>query len=122
MTPAQLAATFDATNLRLDATGADLRKLCEEAMEAGCAAVCLYPTNVPLAVDMLKGTEVKVATVAGFPSGRFEAVSKVAEALQAAKNGADEIDYVMNYPALIAGEETLVAEELQELCAATRDL
>lgn len=122
MSPAELAATFDATNLRLDATESELRALCEEAAEAGCAAVCLYPVNVPLAVDVLKGTPVKVATVAGFPSGRFETVSKVTEVLQAAKNGAAEVDFVMNYPALIAGKESAVAEELVELCAACREV
>lgn len=121
MTPAQLAATFDATNLRLDATEADLRVLCEEAAASGCAAVCLYPANVPLAASILRGTTVKIATVAGFPSGRFSISAKVAEAREVAKKGADECDFVMNYPALIAGDESLVVEELAALCATCRE-
>ncbi len=121
MTTSELAATFDATNLRLDATEADLRSLCEVAAGAGCAAVCLYPVNIPLAASVLKGTSVKVATVAGFPSGRFATAAKVVEAREAARLGAAEVDFVMNYPALVAGDEAAVAIELQALCDACRD-
>jgi deoxyribose-phosphate aldolase len=112
LSPAQLAAYLDSTNLRLDATEADIRHLCDEAVSLGCACVMIYPASVPLASDILKGTGMKIGTVIGFPSGRFSTAGKAAEIDAMAKAGAHEVDIVMNYAALREGHEAEVAAEL----------
>jgi deoxyribose-phosphate aldolase len=113
--PAQLAAAIDATNLRLDATESDLRALCQEAATHRCACVMIYPTSVPLAVQALAGSPVRIGTVIGFPSGRFTTAAKAAEIDAVAAAGAHEVDIVMNYAALRAGREAEVAAELAAL-------
>ncbi len=115
MNPIELARYFDHTNLKLDATEADIEKLCQEAIEMGTYSVMLYPTDVKQASTLLKGMTPMVGTVVGFPSGRFSSASKQGEVVEAAKNGAAEVDVVANYPALIAGEPNLVEEELKLL-------
>ncbi|MDR0902059.1 MAG: deoxyribose-phosphate aldolase [Opitutaceae bacterium] len=115
ITPNQLAAACDSTNLRLDATEADIEKLCAEAAEFRFACVMIYPASVPLASRALKGTGMKIGTVIGFPSGRFSTEAKAAEINAALKAGAHEVDIVMNYPALLAGHVAEVAGEVAEL-------
>lgn len=115
------ARYFDSTLLKLDATREETIRHCEEAAADAFAAVCLYPTEVPLAVSILGKTSVKVATVIGFPSGRFSTVSKEAEIRKVAEAGAHEVDIVMNYPALLAGERRLVGDELAKLAKAARE-
>jgi deoxyribose-phosphate aldolase len=112
MTPEALAKYFDSTNLKLDASADDIRNLCKEAVEIGAYSVMLYPGSVALARSILEGTDVKVGTVAGFPSGRFATASKAAEIVEAAKHGAHEIDVVANYPELILGNTAFVEAEL----------
>jgi deoxyribose-phosphate aldolase len=115
ISPAQFAATIDATNLRLDATEADIRALCQEAVTYRCACVMIYPTSVPLAVQALAGSSMRIGTVIGFPSGRFTTAAKAAEIDAMAVAGAHEVDIVMNYAALRAGHEAEVATELAAL-------
>lgn len=122
MTPEKLASYFDATNLKLDATTADIRKLCEDAQEVGAYSVMIYPGSVKFAGDILIGSNVKVGTVAGFPSGRFSTAAKKAEIVEAAKNGADEVDVVANYAELIAGNSIFVESELKQLAEAAHDM
>ena len=112
----ELAAYLDATNLKLDASDGELCALCDEAAQAGYAAVCVYPSSVPLCHDILYNTPVKICTVAGFPHGRSHPDVKDTEIRKAAETGADEIDVVMNHAALRSGETSLVAEEVQRLC------
>ena len=115
LTPAQLAAHLDSTNLRLDASADDITTLCHEAAEHRFACVMIYPTSVPLAAKILAGADTKIGTVIGFPSGRFSINAKAAEidAMHAA--GAHEIDIVMNYAALRDGDIDLVDTELRAL-------
>jgi len=115
LSPAQLAATFDSTNLRLDATHADIEKLCREAAEQRFACVMIYPSSVSLAARVLKGTGTPIGTVIGFPSGRFATTAKAAEIEAAHAAGAHEVDIVMNYAALREGETTAVAAEVSQL-------
>jgi len=115
LTPSQLAATFDSTNLRLDATDTDIEKLCHEAAEQRFACVMIYPASVPLASRVLKGTGLRIGTVIGFPSGRFATPAKAAEIEAAHAAGAQEVDIVMNYAALREGEIQLVAAEVTKL-------
>ncbi|ACB74809.1 deoxyribose-phosphate aldolase [Opitutus terrae] len=117
LTPAALAATFDSTNLRLDATDADLAKLAEEAATHHFAAVMLYPTGVAAAAERLRGTGVKVGTVIGFPSGRFTTAAKAAEIEAVCAAGANEVDIVLNYAALREGYVSEVAAEVATLTA-----
>lgn len=121
MTPEKLAAYFDFTNLKFDATEADIRKLCEDAVRLGTYSVMLYPGSVALASNLLAGTSVKVGTVSGFPSGRFSSTAKAAEIVQSAQNGAHEIDVVANYPELIAGNTQFVEAELMLLAKIAHD-
>lgn len=122
MTPEQLASYFDATNLKLDATVADIRQLCRDARQVGAYSVMLYPGSVALASDILAGTNVKIGTVAGFPSGRFSSAAKKAEIMEAAKHGADEVDVVANYAELIAGNAMFVESELKQLVETAHDM
>jgi deoxyribose-phosphate aldolase len=114
-TPAQFASTLDATNLRLDATDADIEKLCHEVVTHGCACAMIYPASVPLASRALKGTGARIGTVIGFPSGRFTTRSKAAEISAMAEAGAHEVDIVMDYAALREGRVAEVAAEVAEL-------
>lgn len=117
LAPARLAATFDSTNLRLDATHADIEKLCREAAEKRFACVMIYPASIALAARVLKGTGTPIGTVIGFPSGRFATSAKAAEITAACVAGAHEVDIVMNYAALREGETAAVAAEVTELTA-----
>ncbi|MDF9834091.1 deoxyribose-phosphate aldolase [Ereboglobus sp. PH5-5] len=115
LTPAEFAATLDSTNLRLDATEADIEALCREAVEGGFACVMIYPTSVPLAARVLAGSKMRIGTVVGFPSGRFTTAAKEAEINAMARAGAHEVDIVMDYAALRAGRGADVLAELVEL-------
>ncbi|MFT3783976.1 MAG: deoxyribose-phosphate aldolase [Nibricoccus sp.] len=120
--PTQIAAALDSTNLRLDATHADIEKLCREAAEQRFACVMIYPASVPLAANVLKGTGIPIGTVIGFPSGRFATAAKAAEIEAAHAAGAKEVDIVMNYAALREGETALVAAEVAALTARAHSL
>ncbi len=121
LTAASLAASLDSTNLRLDATEADILDLCTEAARDRFACVMLYPTSVPLAADALAGTGIRIGTVIGFPSGRFSIESKAAEIEIAHHAGALEVDIVMNYPALQAGRLGDVTAEVTRLTQLAHD-
>ncbi len=115
LTPAQLAAMLDSTNLRLDASEADIEQLCIEAATHRFACVMIYPTSVLLAARILAGTGLRIGTVIGFPSGRFSTGAKAAEITASHKAGAQEVDIVMNYPALLGGHSVAVATEVATL-------
>ena len=87
---------IDHTLLKQDASIEAIKKLCEEAKEYHFASVCVNPGFVPLAAKMLKGTDVKVCTVVGFPLGATLPESKAYEAKLAIKAGATEVDMVLN--------------------------
>ncbi len=87
---------IDHTLLKPEATESQITKLCEEAKEHHFYAVCINGSYVPLAKKLLTGTDVKVVAVIGFPLGAMDTASKVFEAENCVKNGADEIDMVIN--------------------------
>lgn len=91
-----IAFLIDHTNLKPDARACDIEKLCREAREYGFASVCVNPCNVRYAVELLAGAKTKVCCVVGFPLGASSTESKVFEATLAVKDGASEIDMVMN--------------------------
>lgn len=92
----ELNQYIEHTLLKADATKEEIIKLLEEAREYKFLGVCVNPCNVKLAKQYLKDTEIKVVTVIGFPLGQATCESKVLETIDAVKNGADEIDMVLN--------------------------
>jgi len=91
---------FDHTNLKPEATEADIVKLCAEAREYGFYAVCVNSSYVALAAAELAGSDVKIASVVGFPLGACDTATKVFEAKSAIEAGASEIDMVIHIGAL----------------------
>jgi deoxyribose-phosphate aldolase len=122
MTAAELAATLDSTNLRLDASEADIAALCDEAAAQRFACVMIYPASVPAAAARLRGTGMRVGTVIGFPSGRFSTAAKRAEIEAMHAAGAHEVDIVMNYPALREGRAGEAGDEIAALARRAREL
>ncbi|MDD6771657.1 MAG: deoxyribose-phosphate aldolase [Inconstantimicrobium porci] len=96
MNKQQLAGMIDHTILKANASEAEVRKVCEEALEYGFASVCINPANISLASELLKGSKVKVCTVIGFPLGANTSAVKAFETDDAIKNGAQEVDMVIN--------------------------
>ena len=84
------------TLLKQDATKAEITKLLDEAIQYDFLGVCVNPCNVKYAKEYLKNSDVKVVTVIGFPLGQNTKEVKILETLDAIKNGADEIDMVIN--------------------------
>lgn len=113
---------IDHTLLRPIGTVTDIRRLCTEAIEYGMAAVCIFPSYVPMARDLLRNTRVKIATVIAFPFGVTFTEIKEAEMRASAARGADEMDFVINIAALKSGDEKSVEEEMQYLTAKARTL
>ena len=101
--PGDLARYIDHTLLRPDASAAEIDTLCAEAKEHGFAAVCINPTWVRRAAENLRGTDVAVASVIGFPFGAATAEVKAHEARRAIRDGAREIDMVINIGELKSG-------------------
>ncbi len=91
-----IAKMIDHTILNPDARLEDIKRICKEAKEYGFASVCINPNYVSLAKEELKGSDVKVCTVIGFPLGANTVSTKAFEAKEAVLNGADEIDMVQN--------------------------
>ena len=112
VTRAQLARIIDHTQLRAYATEADLRELCEEATECGFAAVSVNPVWVSYCAKRLSGSGVRVDACVGFPLGANTAAVKVEEARDAVRNGATEIDMVINIGALKSGYPSFVEREI----------
>ncbi|WP_417688066.1 deoxyribose-phosphate aldolase [Roseibium sp.] len=110
----------DLTNLNDDCTAEDISSLCKRAVTAHghVAAVCIWPRFVAQAVEELKGTGVKIATVVNFPDGGTDTQAVVAETEQAVKDGADEIDLVMPYRAFLEGRRGFAEEQIIRVKAA----
>lgn len=112
---------IDHTLLKADSCKDEIRKLCNEAMEFGFAAVCVNPYNVKLCSEFLKDSKVKVATVVGFPLGANTKEVKAFETKNAIENGAREIDMVINIGALKNGEYHIVKEDIEAVVNAAGD-
>ncbi|ETW24534.1 deoxyribose-phosphate aldolase [Mycobacterium gastri] len=115
----QLAALVDHTLLKPEATAADVAALAEEAAELGVCAVCVSPSMVPAARCALASGGVRVAAVAGFPSGKHLSAVKAHEAAQAIASGAAEIDMVIDIGAALAGDLDAVRSDIEAVRAAT---
>ncbi|MEE8436732.1 MAG: deoxyribose-phosphate aldolase [Candidatus Neomarinimicrobiota bacterium] len=119
--PEDIAHCIDHTLLKPMATRDDIKKLCAEAREFKFATVCISPSYVKLAAQELSGSEVKVCTVVGFPSGAHTPEIKAMEARRAIRDGAKEIDMVINIGALKSGDDELVYRDIRQVCEACED-
>ena len=111
--PGDLARYIDHTLLKPDATEEQIRKLCADALEFNFRSVCVNPTWVSLASELLRGSDVLTCTVVGFPLGATEPAIKAMEARRAIRNGAREIDMVLNIGALKSGDDLLVLRDIR---------
>jgi len=113
-----LAGMIDHTLLKPDATHAMVEQLCAEARKYHFASVCVNPTHVKLSAELLRGSDVKVCTVIGFPLGANTSEVKACEARNALENGASEIDMVIAIGALKAGNTELVGADIRAVVEA----
>jgi deoxyribose-phosphate aldolase len=118
-TRAQLAALVDHTLLKPEATAADVAALVADASELGVYAVCVSP---PMVAVVMRAGGVRVAAVAGFPSGKHVSAVKAHEAAQAAESGAGEIDMVIDVGAALAGDFGAVRSDIEAVRAALDDV
>ena len=116
-----ILARVDHTDLGVTSTEADIRALCADAAKYRTASVCVPQSRVVLAAECLAGTNVAVCTVIGFPNGYDSTAAKVFQAKDAIKNGATEIDTVINLGFVKDGRFDLVLDELKQIKAACGD-
>ncbi len=116
-----LAQMIDHTILKPDASRADVEQLCREAVEHEFFSVCVNSAWVPLARDLVRGSNVKVCAVVGFPLGASPPQIKALEARKAIREGAKEIDMVINVGALKSGDDKLVLEDIRAVVEACKD-
>ena len=106
---------IDHTILKPTCLVSDIEKLCTEAKQYDFAAVCVPPNFVQLAKEKLVGSDVKVATVIGFPFGYSATEAKIAEIILAMVDGADELDVVANISAIKNGDWSAIADEINHI-------
>lgn len=114
----KLNKMIDHTLLRADALASEIQTLCEEAKQYDFASVCVNPTWVKMASDLLSGTDVMVCTVVGFPLGATTTYAKAEETKQALLDGASEIDMVINVGALKSGLDDVVENDIHAVVEA----
>lgn len=115
-----LASMIDHTLLKAEATVAQIEVLCNEAIENKFASVCVNPAFVATSATILKGSGVKVCTVIGFPLGANTSAIKAAEAADAVKNGADEVDMVINVGMARSGKWDYVQKDIEAVVNAVK--
>lgn len=115
-----LAKTLDHLVLAPATSMEDVARACDDAVRLHVASLCALPYFVPAVAERLRGSDVKTCTVIGYPLGADCAAAKIAAAEQAVVDGAEELDIVMNVPALVSGEFTLVRDELVRIIRAVR--
>ncbi len=120
MNRSDIAPFIDHTLLRPDATSGDIERLCKEALRFGFHAVCIHPSRIPMARDILSGDDVKMVTVIGFPLGSTFTKVKVFEAMEAVLQGCDELDIAMNVGLAKSGQWDAVAKDISDVIIATR--
>jgi len=113
-----LASLVDHTLLKQDATVEQIRKVCLEAIEYKFASVCVNPSYVPLAAELLRGSCVKVCCVIGFPLGATTTKTKVSETKEVIDNGAQEVDMVINVGAVKSGNWDFVKNDIEAVIIA----
>lgn len=114
----QINKFIDHTLLKAFATSDEIRKLCEEAKKYNFKSVCVNPVNVALAKECLEGSDVLVCTVIGFPLGANTKEIKAFETIDAIKNGADEVDMVINIGKAKEHNYKYIEDEIKMVVAA----
>jgi deoxyribose-phosphate aldolase len=115
------ASLIDHTLLKPEASEADIKKLCNEAIQFGFASVCVNPAWVNKAAEFLKGSPVPVCTVIGFPLGATLPDVKAYEARRAIFDGAREVDMVINIGALKSGDDCAVEDDIRAVAEAAHE-
>lgn len=116
----ELNKYIDHTLLKPEATKEQITKLCQEARQYDFASVCVNTCYVPLAKELLAGSDVKVCCVVGFPLGAMDTVSKAFEAKTAVENGAQEVDMVINIGALKDKDYDYVTKDIAAVVEASK--
>ena len=116
---AEILKLCDHTLLRVDCTSAEIMELCDQAMKYSCASVCIPPCHVAGAKRYV-GDELKICTVIGFPNGYMTTAAKAFEAADAIRNGADEIDMVINLSMVKDAQWDAVKSDILAVREATR--
>ena len=111
----ELNKYIEHTLLKQDAKKEELIKIFDEAIENKFFGVCINPCNVAFAGEYLKDTDIKIVTVIGFPLGQNTTEIKILETIDAVKNGADEIDMVMNVGKLKDWEYDYIVDEISKI-------
>jgi deoxyribose-phosphate aldolase len=119
-TQEQLVVLIDHTLLKPEAPRADLDTCIKTAIEADVKAMCIRPMDVAYSAKALEGSNVLLCTVIGFPHGTVTTATKVAETIEAVKNGAIEVDMVMNLGLFASGEYELVQDDIAQVVKATK--
>lgn len=122
ITPEELAKYIDHTLLKPTATLEDIEKLCDEAKAKGFYSVCVNSSFVKFAASKLLGTPVKISAVVGFPLGAMATEVKAFEAEQAVKDGASEIDMVINLGMLKSGDFYEVENDIEAVVKAAKQI
>jgi deoxyribose-phosphate aldolase len=115
LVPVDLAKYIDHTALKPETTADDIDRLCHEADQYQFASVCVNPTWVKRAATHLRGTDVKVCSVIGFPLGAMTAEIKAMEARRAIRDGAREVDMVINVGALKSSDHATVLTDIEKV-------
>lgn len=118
ITKKSLASYIDHTLLKPDATKAQIRKICEEALEHGFFAVCVNSSMVGICREVLRGTKINIASTVGFPLGTADSSTKAFETNRALNLGATEIDMVIHVGLLKAQEFSLVERDITDVIRA----
>lgn len=121
LTREELAACMDYTLLKPEATASDIDRVCADALRLSTASVCVNPCWVSRVAESLSGSTVATCTVIGFPLGATSTEAKVAEASRALRDGARELDMVINIGMLRAGESGAVQAEIAALAERSHD-
>ncbi|MEL6438414.1 MAG: deoxyribose-phosphate aldolase [Cyanobacteria bacterium J06621_8] len=114
-----LATYIDHTLLKPSATPEEVKQLCQEAWRYNFPSVCIYPTSVRQARDLLYDQQPQVCTVIGFPTGAVTSAVKLYEAQEAVENGATELDVVINLGWVKTGESSKIYNEIAQICSET---
>ncbi|MEY2676963.1 MAG: hypothetical protein RL510_983 [Actinomycetota bacterium] len=115
-----LASLIDHSVLKPTSTVQDVKDGAAIALKYQTAAYCIRPSDVPLASKLLAGSEVKVCTVIGFPHGTTDTTSKAFEAAEAVRNGANEVDMVINIGWMLSGDLVAVEDDIRQVVNAAR--
>lgn len=117
----ELRRFVDHTNLHADASREDMKKLCQEAMDYNFKMVAINSVQSKACAEFLKDSDVHVGAAIGFPLGQQTIATKVFETEDAIKNGADEIDYVINLTEVVDGNFDYIKDEMEQIVKICRD-